>query len=74
MSGFKSDSSRLIPVEGHPGLFRDSASNAIINTNTTEIEKRRKNRAKMQAKEHEINQLKTEVAEIKSLLQQLLER
>jgi len=74
MPGFKNHSSRLIPVEGHPGLYRDSTSNAIINTNNKEIEKRRAARAKIAAEKQELEQLKSDVSEIKGLLKQLLER
>lgn len=74
MSGFKDNSPRLIPVEGHPGLYRDSTSNAIINKNTAEIEKRRTAREKYMQREQEIDELKSDVTEIKDLLKQLLER
>ena len=63
-----------IPVEGNPGLYRDSRSGAIINMNKNGAQKAREARQALINKENEIQDLKTEVQEIKSILTQLLER
>jgi len=63
-----------IPVEGRPGLYRDPVSNAIINTSNHEAQKLRQFRDKAKQRDEDIENLKGDVAEIKALLQQLLER
>jgi hypothetical protein len=63
-----------IPVEGHPGLYRDPASNAIINTNKSDVKKSRLARQKAKQRDEDIENLKNDMAEIKSLLKQMLER
>jgi hypothetical protein len=68
------DNERYIPVEEKPGLFRDSRSGAIINMNKNGAQKAREARQALINKENEIQDLKTEVQEIKSILTQLLER
>ena len=73
--------SDTLKVEGHTHLVRDVNSNAIINTNTNEYQlymKRVKVREK-QADElrdtvKEINNLKSELREIKSLLTKVLSK
>ena len=69
----------LIPVEGENYLFRDSKSNAIINTNASDYERyvtRRKVKAKENDKvtnmEEDLANLKNEMNEIKSLLKELV--
>ena len=64
----------LIPVEGENYLFRDSKSNAIINTNSSDYNSYI-SRKKFQQNEHDIlNHLESEIGEIKSLLKALAER
>ena len=71
----------FIKVEGHDNLVRDTRSNAIINHNRSayEIAKRRAKEAQKQRDEirgatREINTLKCEMHEIKSMLKTLLDR
>ena len=66
-------------VDGHQNLVRDSRSNAIINTNVTEYQvymKRVKDREhhgdQIRNAVKEINTLKTELREIKSLIKELV--
>ena len=68
-----------LKVEGHDNLARDTNSKAIINTNINAYEtaKRRAGEAQRQRDEirdtnREINNLKCEMHEIKSLLKQLV--
>ena len=68
-----------LKVEGHDNLVRDTQSHAIINTNMNayEIAKKRAGEAQRQRDElcettREINTLKSEMHEIKFLLQQLV--
>jgi len=64
----------MIPVEGRPGLYRDSTSGAIINTSTTQASVSKQVREKAKQRDQEIETLKEEVSEIKLLLKELLER
>jgi|TARA_R100001369_G_scaffold19656_1_gene35800 hypothetical protein len=71
--------SNYLKVEGHENLVRDTDSNAIINKNVNayEVAKRRAEEAQRQRDEirdtnREINNLKCEMHEIKSLLKQLV--
>ena len=70
-----------LKVEGHEHLIRDMGSTAIINTNkfayTAAVERSRNaQKAKDELREatREINTLKSEMHEIKSLLLQLVEK
>ena len=70
-----------IKVEGHTNLVRDIRSNAIVNSNKSEFQmymKRHKERNeqgdKMRNVCKEINNLKSELREIKSLLVKALEK
>jgi hypothetical protein len=68
-----------LKVEGHENLVRDTSSKAIINTNKNayEVAKRRADEAQrqrdvMRETAREINTLKSEMHEIKHLLQELV--
>lgn len=63
-----------IPVEGNPGLYRDSRSGAIINKNRSAAQKAREARKRFLDKENKIEELQSEMQEIKGILKQLLER
>ena len=65
---------KYIPVEGHPGLYRDSATNAIINMNKNASSQNRKARERAIQRDQDIENLKSEVSDIKQLLNQILER
>jgi len=58
-------------VEGHDGLVRDQNTGAIINLDDSAIEARRKSKHLSSALE-DINMLKNEISEIKSLLRELI--
>ena len=68
----------LIKVEGHSGLARDKNTGAILNINSNEIERikelRRNQRELKKSQEQEINQLKSDVSEIKMMLSKLIEK
>lgn len=59
-----------IKVSGHDGLVRDQKTGAIINLDDSAIEARRKAKHLGSALE-DINMLKNEISEIKSLLREL---
>ena len=60
-----------LKVEGHDGLVRDQKTGAILNLNDSAIAARRKSKQLSSALD-DINMLKTEVSEIKSLLRELV--
>ena len=64
----------LIPVEGYTTLGRDPASNAILNTDTTQYEAYIKARNEARKKVKEIKDLKDEVAELKRLVNDLVQK
>ena len=64
----------LIPVEGHQTLGRDPVSNAILNTDTTQYEAYIKARNAARKKVEEMTNLKDEVAELKRLVGDLVQK
>jgi len=62
----------MIPIEGHPNLFRDEKSGAIVNYDTLEYESYIKIRQKKIDEKQELKNLKIEVSEIKNLLMELI--
>lgn len=68
----------LIKVEGQPGLARDKNTGAILNINSTEISRIKELRANQRdlkkAEKEEINQLKSDVEQIKMMLSQIIEK
>ena len=63
-----------IPVVGNSSLARDPKTGAIVNINTLEINEARDRKAARNKEKQELQQLKTDVAEIKQLLKQLVEK
>jgi hypothetical protein len=61
-----------IKVRNEDGLYRDSDTGAIINTDRSAFEKYKKSRNKFQNMEQELDYVKGELDEIKSLLKELL--
>tara|TARA_B100001778_G_scaffold60755_1_gene47299 strand:+ start:372 stop:593 length:222 start_codon:yes stop_codon:yes gene_type:complete len=71
--------SKLVKVEGHSSLVRDTYSNGIINTNVSEyqiymqrVKSREKQGDQIRNAVKEINTLKTELREIKNLLKEIV--
>lgn len=62
----------MIPVEGHKSLYRDEESNAIINCNKNEYDEYLNTKTNILNEKKEIESLKHELGEIKSLLFQLI--
>ena len=60
-----------IKVEGHDGLVRDETTGAILNHDSSAIEARRKLK-RLNSALDDINMLKNEISEIKSLLRELI--
>lgn len=64
----------MIKVEGHPNLYRDEMSGAIINCDTTAYNQYINSRSKQDLRKKELDDMKRDIAEIKSLLKQILEK
>ena len=65
------------PVEGHPNLYKDSESGVIVNRESSERSRYRlaRDQARMnQQNSLDLDELRDEMDEIKSLLQQLLNK
>lgn len=66
----------MIPVKGHPDLYRDEISGAILNCDDTSYQNYIQNKNLKQtqklSEKNEIEQLKKDVTEIKSLLMELI--
>lgn len=72
--------SKLLKVDGNPGLARDKDTGAILNINNNEIRQARKRKKVWQEEKEkterlsqEVSELKNDMHEIKSLLKQVLE-
>tara|TARA_B100000424_G_C22855440_1_gene456038 strand:- start:413 stop:613 length:201 start_codon:yes stop_codon:yes gene_type:complete len=63
-----------IKVEGHTHLVRDESSHAIVNTDVETFRLTMQRRKVMMTQRNEINNLKDEMAEIKQLLTNVLEK
>jgi hypothetical protein len=70
-----------IKVDGHPDLYRDTKSGAIVNKNSSDYENymrthkvRMIEKQKMNEIESDLNSIKTEIDEIKFLLKKLIEK
>lgn len=62
----------MIPVKGHPNLYRDENTGAIVNCDTNSYNQyvTMKNTKDMQ--KYEIDQMRKDIDEIKSLLKEFL--
>ena len=61
-------------VEGHKHLVKDEFSKAVINTDTEGYQLYKKRRTIMQMKNNEIQELKTEMSELKLMMTKVLEK
>ena len=73
--------SHTLKVEGHTHLVRDVNSNAIINTNTSDyqlymkrVKVREKEADKLRSACKEINNLKSELREIKEMVKKIVKK
>tara|TARA_S200002703_G_scaffold46374_1_gene40224 strand:+ start:1550 stop:1753 length:204 start_codon:yes stop_codon:yes gene_type:complete len=62
----------MIRVEGHKSLKRDEKTGAIINTDSTEYNRHLNNKKNRKTQKSEIDEIKSDITEIKSILMQLL--
>lgn len=62
----------MIRIEGHQHLYRDEKTGAIVNTDTSGYAQYIKMKNDKQKQREEIDQLKSDVSEIKNLLKELI--
>ena len=63
-----------IKVAGHTHLIRDEESHAIINTDVEQYRLTMRRRQMLRTQRDEINSLKNDMSEIKSLLKELINK
>ena len=68
------DTVQYIPVEGNKDLVRDPRTGAILNTNKKAYFRAIQDKQRRNAEDSEYESLKSEVAELKDMLAQLLEK
>jgi hypothetical protein len=64
----------MIPVEGNPDLYRDEKTNAILNCNDNKYNEYITMKGKLLGQKHEIEHMKNDIDEIKSLLKVLVNK
>ncbi len=64
----------MIRVKGHKHLYRDEKSGAIVNTDTQGYLQYKKLQEQKKYQEKEIEKLRSDVDEIKSLLRELINK
>ena len=63
-----------VRIENHEELVRDVKTNAVLNTDNDALQKYRARRDKERQLREDVDSLKTDMSEIKQLLQQLVNR
>lgn len=62
----------MIPVEGHPNLYRDEETGAIVNYDNLSYNQYINSLNNRSNQKREINQIKKDIDEIKNLLRQII--
>jgi hypothetical protein len=65
---------KLIPVKDHSGFAVDPSNGAVININRNEIEQAREIKKSRLKDKERIDQLETDIQDIKSMLQELIRK
>ncbi|MAD24338.1 MAG: hypothetical protein CMO44_09220 [Verrucomicrobiales bacterium] len=61
-------------IENNETLIRDNKNSAVLETDLNSLQLYRKRREQAQQKDKEIEQMKSEITELKSLVQQLINK
>ena len=61
-----------VGIENKPGLVRDTTNMAVINTDRNALETAREKQRKAALEKQEIQDLKNDVAELKQMIQRLI--
>lgn len=62
----------MIPVKGHPNLYRDEKSGAIVNCDNTSYNQYVNSLNNRKTQRKELDEMKKDIEEIKSLLREIL--
>lgn len=62
----------MIPVKGHPNLYRDEQTGAIVNCDNQAYNQYMNSLNNRNLQKQEIENIKTDIAEIKSLLKEII--
>jgi hypothetical protein len=62
----------MIPVKGHPNLYRDEQSGAIINCDSNSYTQYVNSLNARESQKRELDNMKKDIEEIKSLLRELI--
>ena len=62
----------MIPVEGHPNLYRDDRTGAIINCDSIAYNQYMIMKSNKELQKNEIDKIKADINEIKSLLKEIV--
>jgi hypothetical protein len=62
----------MIPVKDHNNLYRDEESGAIISTDSIGYAQYMKTRSKKRIEKDELDKIKSDINEIKSLLKEIV--
>lgn len=65
---------RRAKVEGNPTLIRDLNNNAVLNIDRVGIQNAKSAKARKKSNQQELDALKNEMTEIKSMMREILER
>lgn len=69
--GTEENKKNLVPVDGHHNLFRDPDTGAILNNDKSGYMQYIRLKEQRQKEKSELDQLKSDIAEIKSLLKEI---
>jgi len=64
---------RYFPVDGHPDLMKDPVTGMIVNINKDKINSVKEVRKRKAQEREEIEQMKSDISAIKTMLEKLLE-
>ena len=62
----------MIPVKGHPNLYRDEESGAIINCDNNSYNQYVNSLSNRESQKNELNKIKQDIDEIKTLLKEIV--
>lgn len=62
----------MIPVKGHPNLYRDEKSGAIVNCDIIAYNQYVNSLNNRESQKNELNRIKQDIDEIKSLLKEII--
>jgi hypothetical protein len=62
----------MIPVKGHPNLYRDEESGAIVNCDNNSYTQYINSLNNRKSQKRELDEMKNDIEEIKSLLREII--